>query len=91
MDTETLVMKFHSKHTEEYGAKTLLPAKQQHVETHPINLPITILYRTSNPYCSEGKIKVNVYYNILLPQNKKRMILNNTLNIFSLPLNIKIT
>lgn len=43
-----------------------LLANQQHVEPHPISTSINILYRISNPYCSEGKLKINVCCYIFL-------------------------
>lgn len=50
-----------------------LPAKKHHVESHAINLPISVLYRIGSPYFPEEKKKKKLlsFVPFSLPQEKK--------------------
>lgn len=48
-----------------------LPAKKHHVESHAINLPISVLYRIGSPYFPEKKIEITVFCTIFLATGEK--------------------
>lgn len=69
---EISVMKsYYTHNSEETKYWKPLPAKKYQVESHAINIPISVLYRIDSPYFPEKKIEIIVFCAIFLATGEK--------------------